>query len=82
MKNANQLAELALSSDYDALEDATSKDLVLALGVVAEEQSPDEEPEILWAMDAILCELERRTDVDLKTRRWCARIHQGVLAQL
>jgi hypothetical protein len=76
----DQLEEAALSGDMDALDLATSADLVRTLGAVAE-GAPEGDEETLHAMDALLATLTFRT-VDRPTRRWLDRIHRGVLDQI
>ncbi len=80
MKN-NDLQDLAIAGDLDALDQADSGSLVYTLGQLAD-GAPEGDTETLDAMDAVLVTLEARSDVDAPTRRWLGRIHTGILEQL
>lgn len=80
-RRAEEVAEQAFSGQYDSLETASSADLVRSLGSLAD-GAPDGDPDTLDALDAVLCALSRRSDVDKKSRRWLETIHTGVRQQL
>lgn len=81
MKQYKQATIDALDSNYAALENSTTADLVVALGEVAE-TGCDGDLETLYAMDAILCELDLRNDINPSDRRWLTRQHRGILEQI
>ncbi len=74
------IQEAAYAQDIETLESASSPELMLGLGAIADE-APEGDMETLHAMDAIIVELTCR-DIDRPSRQWLERIHTGVLGQL